>query len=84
VDDAGPVDPECGCTACTRHSRAYLHHLFRAKEILGPMLLTQHNITYYQSLMRGLRGAVVAGRMADHAASLRAAWAGEDPSGDVR
>ena len=44
-----------------RHSRAYLHHLFRAKEILGPMLLTQHNVTYYQSLMRGLRSAILAG-----------------------
>ena len=84
MDDVGPVDPACGCTACTRHSRAYLHHLFRAKEILGPMLLTQHNITYYQSLMRGLRAAVVAGRFADHAAGLRAAWGGGDPSGDVR
>ncbi len=83
MDDAGPVDPACCCTACTRHSRAYLHHLFRAKEILGPMLLTQHNITYYQSLMRGLRAAVMAGDFADHAAGLRAAWGGGDPSGDV-
>ena len=83
MDDAGPVDPACCCTACTRHSRAYLHHLFRAKEILGPMLLTQHNITYYQSLMRGLRAAVVARTFADHAAGLRAAWGGGDLSGDV-
>ena len=79
ADSLGPVDPECACTACTRHSRAYLHHLFRAKEILGPMLLTQHNVTYYQSLMRGLRAAILAGGLADRAAALRAAWADGDP-----
>lgn len=78
MDDGGPVDPACGCTACTRHSRAYLHHLFRAKEILGPMLLTQHNVTYYQSLMRGLRGAILGGGLVDHAAGVRAAWAAGD------
>jgi len=79
IDDAGPVDPACACTACTRHSRAYLHHLFRAKEILGPMLLTQHNLAYYQSLMRGLRAAILGGRLLDHAAAVRAAWAAGDP-----
>ena len=80
ADDAGPVDPGCPCTACTRHSRAYLHHLFRAKEILGPMLLTQHNITYYQTLMRGLRAAILAGGLAAHADTVRAAWAAGDPA----
>ena len=85
ASDAGPVDPGCACTACTRHSRAYLHHLFRAKEMLGPMLLTQHNITYYQSLMRGLRGAILAGHLASHAAAVRAAWAAGDlPGGMTR
>ena len=49
AEDAGPLDARCACTACIRHSRAYLHHLFRANEMLGPMLLTQHNLTYYQS-----------------------------------
>ena len=83
ADDAGPVDPACACAACTRHSRAYLHHLFRAKEMLGPMLLTQHNITYYQSLMRGLRGAILAGHLASHAAAVRAAWAAGDPPGGM-
>ena len=78
MDDDGPVDLACGCTACARHSRAYLHHLFRAKEILGPMLLTQHNITYYQNLMRGLRTAILAGGLAEHADALRAKWAAGD------
>ncbi len=83
ADDAGPVDPACACAACTRHSRAYLHHLFRAKEMLGPMLLTQHNVTYYQNLMRGLRGAILAGHLASHAAAVRAAWAAGDPPGGM-
>ncbi len=64
LDDAGPLDPECRCTGCTRHSRAYLHHLFRTGEMLGPMLLTQHNITYYQDLLRGLRDAIFRGGVA--------------------
>jgi queuine tRNA-ribosyltransferase len=72
--DGAPLDPGCACPACTRHSRAYLHHLFRADEILGPMLLTWHNLAYYQSLMRGLRAAILAGRLADHAAGVRAGW----------
>jgi len=74
ADDAAPLDPDCPCPVCTRHSRAYLHHLFRADEMLGPMLLTWHNLTYYQSLMRGLRAAIIDGRFAQHAAGLRAGW----------
>lgn len=69
-----PLDPACRCLACTRHSRAYLHHLFRAEEMLGPMLLTIHNLTYYQDLMAGLRAAIADGRLADHAAAVRAGW----------
>jgi len=79
AEDAGPLDDQCACTACTRHSRAYLHHLFRANEMLGPMLLTQHNLTYYQSLMRGMRVAITEGRLDAHIAALRAAWAAGDP-----
>ncbi len=78
ADDARPLDPACGCTACTRHGRAYLHHLFRANEMLGPMLLTQHNLTYYQALMRGLRLAIIERRLDAHSASVRAAWAAGD------
>ncbi len=78
ADDPAPLDPGCACPACTRHSRAYLHHLFRAKEMLGPMLLTWHNLAYYQELMRGLRDAIAAGGLAAHAARLRAGWAGEE------
>jgi queuine tRNA-ribosyltransferase len=75
ADDATPLDPACLCPACTRHCRAYLHHLFKAEEMLGPMLLTWHNLAYYQSLMRGLRAAITEHRFAAHAAALRAGWA---------
>ncbi len=79
IDDPRPLDPACTCTACTRHSRAYLHHLFRAEEMLGPMLLTQHNLTYYQAVMHGLRYAIFRGDLEMHAAALRASWSAGDP-----
>ena len=74
ADDAGALDPACDCPACVRHSRAYLHHLFKCAEMLGPMLLTWHNLAYYQRLMRDLRAAIVAGRLQDFAAATHAAW----------
>ena len=80
ADDPRPLDPDCSCPLCTRHARAYLHHLFRCEEMLGPMLLTWHNIHYYQALMRGLRTAIREHRLDAHAAALRARWAeGDDP-----
>ena len=57
-DDPRPIDPECPCPACRHYSRAYIHHLFRAGEMLGPILLTTHNLSYYQSIMEGLRQAI--------------------------
>ncbi len=67
MDDPRPLDESCACPVCARYSRAYLHHLARAGEILGGMLLTEHNLRYYGGLMEGLRGAVAAGRLADFA-----------------
>ena len=61
--DDRPLDPKCNCTACRLHTRAYLNHLFKADEILGAMLLTEHNIMYYQDLMRGIRKAIEEKRM---------------------
>ena len=72
--DGDALDPGCLCLACTRHSRAYLHHLFRANEILGPMLLTAHNLTYYAGLMAGLRTAIQHGCLAAHCQTVRAGW----------
>jgi queuine tRNA-ribosyltransferase len=77
--DPAPIDADCACPACKRHSRAYLHHLFRANEMLGPMLLTWHNLTYYQALMRGMRDAIGHGRLAAHAEAVRAGWAKGKP-----
>ncbi len=78
ADDAGALDEACGCPACSRHCRAYLHHLFRCGEMLGPMLLSWHNVAYYQDLMRGLRDAIAGRRLAAHACAVRALWAQED------
>jgi queuine tRNA-ribosyltransferase len=80
ADDARPLDPGCACPACARHSRAYLHHLFKAEEMLGPMLLTWHNLSYYQALMRGLRAAISERRLDTHASAIRAGWAREEPT----
>jgi queuine tRNA-ribosyltransferase len=60
-DDRRPLDENCSCPACKDYSRAYLHHLVKIGEILGPMLLTWHNLHYYQELMAGIRGAISAG-----------------------
>jgi len=67
-DDTRPIDEACACHACRHFSRAYLHHLQRTNEILGARLATLHNLFYYLTLMRELREAIVAGRLADHAA----------------
>lgn len=58
IDDPRPIDADCSCSACKSYSRAYISHLIRSGEILGPMLMTEHNLTYYQDLMSGLRGAI--------------------------
>ena len=58
VDDPRPIDDKCGCDACTNYSRAYMAHLIRSNEVLGAILLTEHNLTYYQDLMSGLRAAI--------------------------
>jgi len=67
ADDPSPLDPDCRCPACTGFSRAYLHHLTKAGEILASMLLTAHNLTYYADLMAGLRAAIAAGRLEEFA-----------------
>ncbi len=64
MDDPRPLDASCTCPACTSYSRAYLHHVFRAQEIISSMLLTWHNLHYFQELMEGLRGAIAAGNLA--------------------
>ncbi|MBM3589606.1 MAG: tRNA guanosine(34) transglycosylase Tgt [Alphaproteobacteria bacterium] len=77
AEDNRPLDPGCTCPACRNHSRAYLHHLFKANEMLGPMLLTWHNIQYYQDLMAELRAGILAGDLAGTAARIEAGWQAE-------
>lgn len=74
--DERPLDPECDCTACVRYSRAYLRHLFVAKEMLGPILLSLHNVAFYQRLVRGLRKAILDGRLAEFRSNQLARWNG--------
>ena len=64
AEDQRPIDEACSCPACSRFSRAYLHHLFKADEVQGLMLLSWHNIQYYQDLMADMRAAIEAGRFA--------------------
>ena len=71
-DDARPLDTECGCPACQNYSRADLHHVVKADEIIGSMLLTWHNLHYYQELMQGLRDAIAAGRLSAFVAEFHA------------
>ncbi len=64
AEDPAPLDADCRCPVCTTWSRAYLHHLVRSGEMLGAMLMTQHNLHYYQDLMQDMRDAIAAGRFA--------------------
>lgn len=64
MDDPRPLDEDCTCPACRNYSRAYLHHVFRSQEIISSMLLTWHNLHYYQQIMEGMRGAIAAGTFA--------------------
>ena len=71
AEDQGPLDERCHCPTCTTYSRAYLHHLIKAGEILGAVLLTEHNIGFYQQLMQAMRDAIAQGRFAGFAADFR-------------
>jgi queuine tRNA-ribosyltransferase len=79
IRDPRPLDENCACPACRNYSRAYIHHLFRAEEMLGPMLLTWHNLQYYQDVMRDIRGAIEA----DAYPAFMARFAAEQARGDV-
>src|SRR5262249_15158174 len=82
ADDPAPLDRECRCPACTGYSRAYLHHLCRSGEILGPMLLTAHNLQYYADLMADMRGAIENGELAEFANGFFATSTPTEPEPD--
>ncbi len=77
-NDMRPIDEECRCPACTQYSRAYVHHLIKSGEILGAMLLTWHNLQFYQDLMAGLRGAIADGCLTTFANDFRARYSEGD------
>jgi queuine tRNA-ribosyltransferase len=71
AEDPAPLDERCPCPACADYSRAYLHHLHKAGEMLGAMLVTEHNLTFYQQLMQAMREAIGEGRFAAFASEFR-------------
>jgi queuine tRNA-ribosyltransferase len=71
-EDGGPLDPACGCYTCRRYSRAYIHHLFRAQELLGIRLVSLHNVAFLLDLMRQVRASIRDGRFGE----LREQWLG--------
>jgi queuine tRNA-ribosyltransferase len=76
AEDTGPLDPRCPCPTCAHYSRAYLHHLHKAGEMLGAMLLTEHNLWFYQALMAAMREAIGEGRIAAWAAEFGREYGG--------
>jgi queuine tRNA-ribosyltransferase len=74
AEDTGPLDADCTCPVCAKYSRAYLHHLHRSGEMLGAMLLTEHNLSFYQQLMAAMRAAIAGGTFAAFAAGFRARY----------
>lgn len=78
MDDPRPLDENCRCPACRNYSRAYLHHVFRAQEMISGMLLTWHNLTYFQDIMQGMRDAIAAGEFATWEATFHANRAAGD------
>ena len=78
IDDPRPLDEECSCPCCASYSRAYLHHVLRSQEIIASMLLTWHNLHYYQQLMQGLRDAIATRMLHQFVADFHALRAGGD------
>jgi queuine tRNA-ribosyltransferase len=76
--DPGPLDPACSCPTCQGFSRAYLRHLFQVDEMLGPILVSCHNLAFYQRTMRDARQAILAGTFDTYRAASLAAW-GQSP-----
>ena len=78
ADDPRPLDPDCSCPACTGYSRGYLHHVYRSGEIIASMLMTWHNLHYFQEIMQGMRDAIAAGRLDDWVGDFHAGRAQGD------
>jgi queuine tRNA-ribosyltransferase len=81
AEDPGPLDERCACPVCATYSRAYLHHLVKSGEMLGAMLMTEHNLSFYQQLMAAMRAAIDGRRFAEFAASFRREYGAGGSSG---
>ena len=77
AEDTGPLDPRCGCEVCASYSRAYLHHLVKSGEMLGAMLMTEHNLAFYQALMTAMRAAIGEQRFAAFQADFARDYSGK-------
>ena len=80
AEDQSPLDPRCTCPVCAQDSRAYLHHLVRSGEMLGAMLMTEHNLHFYQQLMAAMRSAIEQGQFAGYARSFREGYGVSSPA----
>ena len=79
ADDPRPLDEACTCPACSNYSRAYLHHVFRSNEMISGMLLTWHNLHYFQEIMADMRDAIAAGTFE----AWQAAFHAQRAEGDI-
>lgn len=77
AEDTGPLDERCSCPTCGTYSRAYLHHLQKSGEILGAILVTEHNLAFYQQLMQAMRDAITQSRFAEFASNFRRDYLGQ-------
>jgi queuine tRNA-ribosyltransferase len=82
AEDLAPLAETIDCPASRDFSKAYLHHLVKAEELLGQVLLSWHNIAYYQDLMARIRAAIMAGAFTDFVENFRANWQGDQPRGE--
>ena len=81
ADDTAPIDPNCSCLACRNYSRAYIQHLFKAGEMLGPQLASIHNLTHYLSLMRRIRESIENDTFTELYSKIKLRWAALDLHG---
>jgi queuine tRNA-ribosyltransferase len=78
VSDTSPIDPTCNCLACRNYSRGYIHHLFRVNEMLGPQLLSIHNLTHYMDLMRNIRDSIQGQSFLSFYQQIKKRWVGAE------
>ncbi len=84
AEDSFPIDENCSCSVCSRHSRSYIKHLFKANEILGPRLTTYHNLYFYHNLMKGIRQSIRDGQFLEFREEFLRKYLQEDSAQEAR